>query len=180
MFDAKKIISANLFELKHFENVCTAKKLVPVAPFDLELFIKRHNVIIHVADDEGGTYPFDVAFVDKLEYCGKENNCRLYKIHFGAAKNEMLFAVDGDNAISKIVISADVKNPDAVTSFSGILIILLRNVGLNVEEIKAVNAMIQNDEDFVLHWCEETQRYIFVNADVEENTLYAGFFAAVD
>ncbi len=180
MSDAKKIIPANLFDLKPYEKVCKAKNPVPVAPFDLELFIKRHNAIIHVADDEGDTYPFDVEFIDKPEYCGKEDDCKLYKIFFGAAKAEMIFAVDKDNCISKIVTSADLNNPDAVNSSGGVLMIILRNAGLNVAEIQAVNAMIQNDEDLIFHWCEETQRYIFVTAFVEENTIHMGFFAAVD
>ncbi|MBQ9487134.1 MAG: hypothetical protein IJU91_04935 [Selenomonadaceae bacterium] len=180
MSDAKKIIPANLFDLKPFEKVCDAKNPVPVAPFDLDIFIKRHNDIIQITDDEGHKYPFDVEFTDKLEYCGREDNCRLYKIFFGAAKAKIILAVDKDNFISKIVTSADVKNPDAVNSFSGILIIILRNVGLNVPEIQAVNAMIQNDADLIFHWCEETQRFIFVTALTSENNIYMGFSAAVD
>lgn len=180
MSDAKKILPEKLFDITPFEKVCTAKNPVPVAPFDLELFIKRHNAIIHVADDEGDTYPFDVEFNDKVEYCGREDDCRLYKIFLGEAKAEMIFAVDKDTCISKIVTSADMNNPDAVNSSGGVLVIILRNAGLNVSEIQAVNAMIQNDEDLIFHWCEETQRYIFVTAFVEENTIHMGFFAAVD
>lgn len=180
MSNAKKIIPKGLFNLKPFEKVCDAKNIVPLAPFDVDIFIKRHNVIIHVADDEGETYPFDVEFTSELEYCGKEDNCKLYKIYFGAQKAEMIFAVDKDNCIKKIMTSADVNNPDAVDSFSGVLVIILRNAGLNVEEIQAVNAMIQNDEDLVFHWCEESQRFILINARIVGNTIYMGFSAAVN
>ena len=180
MSDAKKIIPKHLFNLKPFEKVCDAKNPVPLADFNIDLFIKRHNLIIHVADDEGETYPFDVEFTGDLQYCGKEDNCKLYKICFGAAKAEMIFVVDKDNCIEKIVTSADVNNPDAVNSFSGVLVIILRNAGFNVEEIIAVNAMIQNDEDLIFHWCEETQRFIFLNASNVGNTIYMGFSAAVN
>lgn len=173
----KKIIPKNLFDMKQFEKVCPAKKIVPLATFDIDLFIKRHNVIIHIDDEE---YPFDVEFTDKLEYCGKENNFKLYKISLGAQKNELIFAVDKDNFISKIVVNADVNNPASLESFAGSLVVILRNVGLNIEEIKAVNSMVQQEENNIFHWCSETERFVFLNAIVKNGSCYFGFSAAVE
>ena len=174
----KKIIPEKLFDLTDFEKVvCPAKNIVPLTTFDIDLFLKRHKVIIHIADEP---YPFDVEITGDLEYCGKENNLRLYKISFGKQKNDLIFLVNSDNFISKILIKADVNNPDAMESFAGILVVILRNVGLSVEEIQAVNAMVQNEEDTVFHWCEETERFVFINAMTKDDNCYFGFFAAVE
>ncbi len=173
----KKIIPERIFDLTDFEKVCPAKNIVPLTTFDIDLFLKRHKVIIHIADEP---YPFDVEITGDLEYCGKEDNLRLYKIPFGKQKNDLIFWVDSDNFITKILIKADVNNPAAMESFAGILVIILRNVGLSVEEIQAVNAMVQNEEDTVFHWCEETERFVFINAMTKDDNCYFGFFAAVE
>lgn len=173
----KKIVPKKLFDLKQFEKVCPARNSVPLATFDVDLFIKRHNVIIHVDDEE---YPFDVEINGQLEYCGKEDDLKIYKIPFGSQKNDLIFAVDKDNFISKIIVNADVNNPASLESFAGILVIILRNVGLNVEEIQAVNSMIQQEADYVFHWCSETERFVFINAMATNDICYFGFSAAVE
>ena len=174
-----EFVPENLFNLEAFEKVCDAKKFVPTATFDVDLFLKRHNAIIHVADDEDETYPFDVEIGGELEYCGKDGDFQVLKIPFGAQKNDLIFFVGQDTLISKIVVNGDVNNPASIESFAGILVIILRNVGLNVEEIQSVNALIQNSADYVFHWCEETERFIFVNAGEQDGVCYFGFFAAV-
>lgn len=176
----EKNILNKLFDLKSFEKVCSAKNPVPLTTFDIDLFIKRHKVIIHVADDDGDTYPYDVEINGELEYCGREDNMRFYKIPFSAQKNDLIFAVNNDNIISKIIVKGDMKNPKSLEAFVGILVVILRNVGLNVEEIQAVNALIQSEADYVFHWCEETERFVFINAIFREEDCYFGFFAAVE
>lgn len=47
-------------------------------------------------------------------------------------------------------------------------------------EIQDVNQMIQNEEDFIFHWCEEAGRFMFLNAGNEEDILYMGFSAAIE
>lgn len=173
----KKIIPEKIFNLAAFKKVCPAKNLVPLTTFDIDLFLKRHDVIIHIAEEP---YPYDVEITGKLEYCGKEDNFRLYKIPFSAQKNELIFAVNNDNIISKIIVKGDSNNPESLKAFAGILVVILRNVGLNVEEIQAVNEMVQNDADYVFHWCEETERFVFINPLFEDEDCYFGFFAAVE
>ena len=174
----KKFIPDNLIDLSIFEKVCPAKKIVQLANLDVENFIERHNIIIHI--DENEPYPFDVEFNGEVEYCGVEDNFKVYRIYFGVQKNEMFFAIDENNFISRLVINADLNNQASIESFSGIITIILRNVGMSVPEIQAVNQMIQNDEDYVFHWCEEAGRFIFLNVVPLENILYMGFFAAIE
>ena len=174
-----EFVPENLFNLAAFEKVCDAKKFVPTATFDVELFLNRHDAIIHVADDNGETYPFDVELSGELEFCGTDGDFQVFKIHFSAQKNDLIFFVGQDNLISKIAANADVDNPASIESFAGILVIILRNVGLNVEEIQVVNALIQNSADYVFNLCAETERFIFVNAEEKDSVCYFGFFAAV-
>ena len=174
-----EFVPENLFNLEAFEKVCDAKKFVPTATFDVDLFLKRHNAIIHVADDEDETYPFDVEIGGELEFCGTGGDFQIFKIPFGAQKTDLIFFVGQDNLISKIAVNADVNNPASIESFAGILVVILRNVGLNVEEIQAVNALVQSDSEYVFHWCAETERFIFINAVSDDNFCYFGFFAAV-
>ena len=174
----KKIIPEKLFDLKSFGEVCPAEHFFPLTNFDINLFIKRHNVIIHI--DENDPYPFDVEFNGDLEYCGKERNFKLYKINFGKQQNKLIFLVNQKNVISRIVTVVDVTNPAAVESFAGIITVILRNVGLSVSEIQAVNSMVKNDEDKIFHWCAETERFVLINTYSEENICHMGFFAAIE
>ncbi len=174
----KKFFPENLFDLSAFEKICPARQIVHLANFDVEKFIERQNIIIHI--DENEPYPFDVEFNDAPKYCGVEDDLNIYRITFGAQKNPMLIAVDANNWIVRISISADMSNPAAVESFAGVITIILRNIGMNVEEIQIVNQMIQNDDDLIFHWCEEAGRFMFLNSVTEENTLHIGFFAAIE
>ena len=174
----KKFFPNKLFDLTIFEKVCPARQIVHLANFDIEKFIERQNIIIHI--DENEPYPFDVEFSDSPKYCGVEDDLIVYRITFGAQKNPMLVAVDANNWIVRISISADINNPASVESFSGIITIILRNIGMSVKEIQAVNQMIQNDDDLIFHWCEEAGRFVFLNAESEGDTLYIGFFAAIE
>ena len=174
----KRFIPQNLFDLSIFEKVCPARQVVHLANFDIAKFIERQNIIIHIDEDE--PYPFDVEFSGDLEYCGVEDDLGVYRITFGEQKNSMLFAVDNNNWLVRIAITADVNNSASIESFSGVITVILRNVGMSVEEIQAVNKMIQNDDDFIFHWCEEAGRFMFISADNDGDTLYMGFFAAVE
>ena len=157
----KRFIPKNLFDLSIFEKVCPARQIVHLANFDIEKFIERQNIIIHI--DEDDLYPFDVEFIGGPEFCGVEDDLNVYRITFGEQKNSMLFAVDKNNWLVRIAITADVNNSASIESFSGVITIILRNVGMSVEEIQAVNQLIQDDADFVFHWCEETERFVFIN-----------------
>ena len=174
----KKFFPKNLFDLSLFEKVCPARQIVHLANFDVEKFVERQNIIINI--DENEPYPFDVKFSDAPKYCGVEDDLNIYEITFGTQKNSMLIAVDANNWIVRISISADMNNPASVESFAGVITIILRNVGMNVEEIQAVNQMIQNDDNIVFHWCEEAGRFMFLNSVTEGDTLYIGFFAAIE
>ena len=171
-------MNEKIFDLSIFEKVCPAKRIVQLVNLDVATFIERHNIIIHI--DENEPYPFDVEFNGEPEFLGNEDNFSLYRIYFGAQKNEMIFAIDENNFISRITISADGNNSASVESFAGIITVILRNVGMSVAEIQAVNQMIQNDAENISQWCEEAGRFMFLNFDTEENNLYAGFFAAIE
>lgn len=174
----KRFIPKDLFNLSMFEKVCPARQVVHLANFDIAKFIERQNIIIHI--DEDDPYPFDVEFSGELEYCGVEDDLGVYRITFGVPKNSMLFAVDNNNWIVRIAITSDVNDPASIESSAGVITVILRNVGMSVEEIQAVNKMIQADDDFIFHWCEEAGRFMFLNAVSEGDTLYMGFFAAIE
>ena len=178
MSEVKKFFPEGLIDLKPFKKICPARKIVPLTTFNLDMFIKRHNAIIHV--DENNPYPANVEFVGAPEFCGEEDNCKLYKIFVGNAKVTMIVAVDSDDLISKIAVYPNVNDKDAAEIFGGILVLILRNADLDAPEIQAVNKMIQNDEDLIFHWCPATKRFIFLNFIERDNIIYAGFFAAVE
>lgn len=176
----KRFIPKELFNLSMFEKVCPARQIVHLANFDVEKFIERQNIILNIIAEEDEPYPFDVEFTGEPKYCGVEDDLIVYRMTFGEQKNPMLISVDSNNWIVRITTTADLNNPNSIESFSGIITLILRNVGMSVEEIQAVNQMIQNDDDLVFHWCEEAGRFMFLNAFSEGDTLYMGFFAAIE
>lgn len=124
----KQIVPLKIFDLSIFEKVCPAKSVVQLANFDVAKFIERQNIIIHIDEDE--PYPFDVEFSGELEYCGKESVFKIYKINFGAQKNEMIFFIDENNFIWSLAINANMNNSKSIESFAGVITVILRNVGI--------------------------------------------------
>lgn len=173
----KKIIPEKLFDLTKYEKVCPIKNFVPLMTFDIELFIKRHDVILNFEEEE---FPFDVKFTGELEYCGKEDNLRLYKIPFGKNKNDLIFLVDSDNLISKIALKVNVSTSESALSLAGMTILILRNSELNLEEFQEMIKLIKDDENIIFHWSSKTERFIFLDRFVDENNFCIGFFAAVE